>query len=90
MIITEKAYKAKEGGSMQKTKRRIEHFSYYDMEGIAEHLRKMAAKGWHLQSITPLYWEYEADTPKRVNYFLTFGTEGIFGYQEEDWTYVTN
>lgn len=90
MIITEKAYKAKEGGSMQKTKRRIEHFSYYDMEGIAEHLRKMAAKGWHLQSITPFYWEYEADTPKRVNYFLTFGTQGVFGYQEEDWTYVTS
>lgn len=74
---------------MQKIKRRIEHFSYYDMEGIAEHLRKMAAKGWHLQSITPLYWEYEAGAPKRVNYFLTFGTKGIFGYQQQDWTYVT-
>lgn len=75
---------------MQKVKRRIEHFSYYDMEGIAEHLRKMAAKGWRLQRITPLYWEYEADTPKRVHYFLTFGTKGVFGYQESDWTYVTN
>lgn len=74
---------------MQKVKRRIEHFSYYDMEGIAEHLRQMAAKGWHLHDITPLYWEYEVDTPKRVNYFLTFGTKGVFGYQESDWTYVT-
>ena len=33
-----------------------EQFLYYDGEGIARHLEKMAAKGWRLEKIGALAW----------------------------------
>lgn len=57
---------------MKTIKRRVETFSFFDCQGISNHLEKMAAKGWMLQRITNFYWEYRAIEPKPLTFGVTY------------------
>lgn len=52
-----------------------EQFLYYDGEGIARHLEKMAAKGWRLEKIGALSWRYGRAEPAGVHYAVTYFPE---------------
>ena len=52
-----------------------EPFLYYDGEGIARHLEKMAAKGWRLEKIGALCWRYGRVEPAGVHYAVTYFPE---------------
>lgn len=52
-----------------------EQFLYYDGEGIARHLEKMAARGWRLEKIGALTWRYGRAEPARVHYAVTYFPE---------------
>ena len=52
-----------------------EPFLYYDGEGIARHLEKMAAKGWRLEKIGALCWRYGRAEPAGVHYAVTYFPE---------------
>lgn len=86
---------------MKMYQRRIEHFAYYDFDGITNHLEHMAYNGWALSRITPWFWEYQKATPRTYTYALTFSkadflldtqTEDApwYGIHTADWNYVTN
>jgi len=57
---------------MTTTKYRFEIFSVYDGTGVAQHLEKMAAKGWMLESIGRSFWRYERIEPKNLRFSTTF------------------
>lgn len=52
-----------------------EQFLYYDGEGIAQHLEKMAARGWRLEKIGALAWRYGRMEPAGVHYAVTYFPE---------------
>ena len=52
-----------------------EQFLYYDGEGIARHLEKMAARGWRLEKIGALTWRYGRAEPAGVHYAVTYFPE---------------
>ena len=60
---------------MGNLKYRPEPFLYYDGEGIARHLEKMAAKGWRLEKIGALCWRYGRAEPAGVHYAVTYFPE---------------
>ncbi|MBS7528540.1 DUF2812 domain-containing protein [Fusibacter paucivorans] len=53
-------------------KRRIESFRFNDFEAIEAHLNKMAQKGWHIEKITPFYWQYKRIDPVDRHYTITY------------------
>lgn len=57
---------------MRETKRRIEIFSFYDYRGIAEHLEKMAAKGWLIEKMESFGWTYRRIEPKKLHFELVY------------------
>ena len=54
---------------------RPEPFLYYDGEGIARHLEKMAARGWRLEKAGPFFWRYRRAEPAGVHYAVTYFPE---------------
>ena len=52
-----------------------EQFLYYDGEGIARHLEKMAARGWRLEKIGALSWRYGRAEPAKVHCAVTYFPE---------------
>ncbi len=86
---------------MKTYKRRIEHFAYYDFDGIIRHLEHMAYNGWALRRITPFFWEYEQIPARTYTYAWTFSApEAAFmevptadcawsGIDFENWKFVT-
>ncbi len=60
---------------MKATKHRFEQFLFYDHTGIERHLKRMAARGWQLQKITRLYWEYRRTEPQKLTYTVTYFSE---------------
>ena len=63
---------------MMRKKRRLEQFIFYDYNGIADHLEKMAAKGWRLSKISGNVWTYEAIEPTEsteLKYTVTYFSE---------------
>jgi len=58
---------------MRETKREfLPLYSYYDRTGIAEHLERMAAKGWLLEKMSPWFWRYRRTEPKRLRFSITY------------------
>lgn len=57
---------------MGNLKYRPEQFLYYDGEGIARHLEKMAARGWRLEKVGNFFWRYRRAEPARVRYAVTY------------------
>lgn len=86
-----------------KTKRRLELFVFYDTEGIAAHLSRMAEKGWALQGINQYFWTYTQIPPEKRTYGIAFfpaashfdpkpskkQTEYLEYCEEARWHYVT-
>lgn len=63
---------------MRAKKRRFEQFIFYDYSGIADHLEKMAAKGWRLSKISGNVWTYEVIEPTEsteLKYTVTYFSE---------------
>ena len=54
------------------TKFRLETFAFYDHNGIAVHLEKMAAKGWMIEDMGSNLWEYRRIEPKRLRFAVTY------------------
>lgn len=57
---------------MKKTKRRLETVSFYDHKGIADHLEKMARKGWMIKRMSNLGWIYEEMEPKELHFSVSY------------------
>jgi uncharacterized membrane protein YqhA len=53
-------------------KRRIESFRFNDFDAIEKHLANMAQKGWHIEKITPFYWQYRRINPTVRQYTITY------------------
>ena len=60
---------------MKAKKRRMERFIFYDYNGIAAHLEKMAASGWMLEEITSLFWVYRRIEPADFKFTVTYFSE---------------
>ncbi len=60
---------------MRKTKRRIEFFRFYDYQGIARHLEKMAQKGWMISKISNYFWTYRRIQPTPLRFAVTYFPE---------------
>ena len=57
---------------MKQTKRVMTQFCFYDRTGIEKMLEKQAAKGWMLESIGQLSWNYRRTEPKQVHFAVTY------------------
>ncbi len=57
---------------MRQTKRVITQFCFYDRTGIQKMLEKQAAKGWLLESIGQLTWNYRRMEPKQMRFAVTY------------------
>jgi len=58
---------------MRETKREyLTLYSYYDRQGMAEHLEHMARQGWLLEKINPWYWSYRKIEPKQLHFSITY------------------
>ena len=57
---------------MRQTKRVMTQFCFYDRTGIEKMLEKQAAKGWMLESIGQLSWNYRRTEPKQVHFAVTY------------------
>ena len=57
---------------MKQTKRQFKMFSFFDFDGIAAHMEKMAADGWMLEQSTNRYWHYRKTEPKKVKFAVTY------------------
>ena len=53
-------------------KRELMTYLLFDYEGIEEHLEKMAAKGWYLETPGNTVWKYREGVPAEVNYAVTY------------------
>ncbi len=74
----------------------------FDYMGIEAHLKKMAMKGWELESVDGLLWRYKKSTPSNKTYKMIFsksnsdleprltGPQTFLGQQlkEEGWTEI--
>jgi len=47
-------------------------YSYYDRQGMATHLEKMAAKGWLLEKMGAYCWRYRRIEPKELTFAVTY------------------
>jgi len=56
-------------------KYRMELFAFYDHNGIAAHLEKMAGKGWLLEEIGPYFWTYKRIEPAKLRFAVTYYPE---------------
>lgn len=57
---------------MKDTLKRYECFCLYDSEGIQDHLTRMAQRGWRLESITRLCWQYRRSRPEGLRYAVSY------------------
>ncbi len=55
-----------------KYKRELMTHLLFDYEGIEEHLEKMAAKGWFLETPGNTIWKYREGEPAEVKYAVTY------------------
>ena len=60
---------------MLRTKRRMEFFAFYDDQGIARHLERMAQKGWMIERINNYFWTYRRIEPQRLRFAVTYFPE---------------
>lgn len=60
---------------MLKTRRRMEFFAFYDDQGIARHLERMAGKGWLIERINNYFWTYRKIEPQRLRFAVTYFPE---------------
>lgn len=60
---------------MLRTKRRMEFFAFYDDQGIARHLERMAQKGWLIERINNYFWTYRKIEPQRLRFAVTYFPE---------------
>lgn len=59
---------------MRETKRELMWYEFYQDVEIAEHLERMASKGWRLEK-TGMIWRYRRAEPERVRYAVTYFSE---------------
>ena len=60
---------------MLRTKRRMEFFAFYDDQGIARHLERMAQKGWMIERINNYFWTYRRIELQRLRFAVTYFPE---------------
>lgn len=47
-------------------------YSFYDAQGIAAHLERMAARGWMIDSLSGVLWRYRAMEPSQLHFAVTY------------------
>jgi len=60
---------------MKDTKRRIEHFSFYDHTRVKSHLERLSEEGWVLES-AGFFWRYRRAEPKKRAVSITYLPSG--------------
>ena len=61
---------------MKNTKKRIENHQFYDFTSIERHLAQMAAKGWRLEKIGRMFWQYRRAPAKKLTYAVEYFEKG--------------
>lgn len=57
---------------MADVKYRIEGYDFYDTDGMARHLEKMAADGWMIESINGIFYKYRRCEKQNVAFAATY------------------
>lgn len=57
---------------MKTKKRRAEYISFYNHTGLESHFKRMAKKGWLIESISNFYWTYRRIEPKDIHFCVTY------------------
>ena len=57
---------------MRTKKFRIEPFSFFNHTAISAHLEKMARKGWMLEKVSALGWQYRRCTPQAIHFAVSY------------------
>ncbi len=60
---------------MRKYMRQFAMFAFYDRVRIEQHLEKMAARGWFLESIGTYFWKYRKEEPKKLHVSVVYVAE---------------
>lgn len=61
---------------MKETKRRIEHFSFYDHTRVKAHLERLSEEGWVVKQVGSLFWRYRRVEPKKRAVSITYLPSG--------------
>lgn len=56
---------------MAKTKKKIEIFDFYDVEGMQRRLEAMAQQGWIIEHIDNDIWTYRKEQPQNIHFAVT-------------------
>lgn len=57
---------------MRNKKWELPFYSFYDLNGMREHLEDMAQRGWILERITNFGWHYRREEPQKLHYTVTY------------------
>ena len=68
--------------------RKIHVLSYHDHTGIVAKLEKMAAEGWLLEDIGPLFWIYRKSEPNSCSYQVVYSE--YIPAAKDGWDYVSS
>lgn len=62
---------------MSETRRRWERLAFYDHNGIAAHLEKMALQGWMVEQPGTRIWRYRRIEPRRLRFAVTYFPDAL-------------
>lgn len=57
------------------TKKQIHSYSFYDLDGMQDHLEIMAQKGWFPKKLGSFFWQYQQGEPKKLSYRVCYTGE---------------
>ena len=58
-----------------KYRRELANYLLFDYEAVEKHLEKMAAKGWHIDTVNTNVWKYRKGEPAKVKYAVTYAPD---------------
>ena len=56
-------------------RRELANYLLFDYEAVEAHLEKMAAKGWHIDTVNTNVWKYRKGKPAKVKYAVTYAPD---------------
>lgn len=56
-------------------RRELANYLLFDYEAVEAHLEKMAAKGWHIDTVNTNVWKYRKGEPAKVKYAVTYAPD---------------
>ena len=51
------------------TKRQIIRYAFYDQLALQSHFEKMAQKGWLIEKVNSVFFQFRRITPQKLHFF---------------------